>query len=256
MRTLWIASCMVLSATSFANGTFEYTDAQGKVFEGYVARPKTRDLKPRPLVLVVHDWNGLDQYEMGRCDQLAELGYVAVAVDVYGKGIRPKTPAECAKEAGKYYGDAKMWHARLRAGLDAALKRPDVDAKKVAAIGYCFGGTAVLEMMRAGMPVVGVAAFHGGLVGPSRADSDARIRTQVLALNGKDDMMVTAQNRDAFEKEMKDAGVVFRMVNYGGAVHAFTVPGSEKAGIPGVAYNEKADKASWRELLKFLRGVF
>lgn len=233
--------------------TVEYRDGSA-VLEGYLVRD-SRWEGPRPVVLIVHDWNGLDDYERMRAEMIADAGYVALAVDVYGKGVRPSTVADCAREAGKWYADRTAWRKRLGAAVTYAKTRKEVQKDAIAAIGYCFGGAAVLEMARAGMDLKGVASFHGGLKTTMPAVKGA-VKASVLVLHGEADPMVPPTEVKAFEAEMKSAGATYRVVSYAGAVHSFTVPNSEKAGVPGVAYQKEADEQSWDELLKFLKGLF
>lgn len=225
------------------------------VLEGYLAYDDAAPGK-RPGVLVVHEWNGLGDYVRKRVEQLARLGYVAFGADIYGKGIRPATPEAAAREAGKYRGaDRQLLRARARAGLDELLKQPKVDSGRVAAIGYCFGGTAVLELARSGADLLGVVSFHGGLDTPDPADAK-NIRAKVLALHGADDPHVPPQQVAAFQEEMRKGGVDWQMVIYGGAVHSFTNPASGNDPSKGVAYNEKADRRSWEAMKVFFAEIF
>lgn len=208
----------------------------------------------RPCVLVVHDWNGPDDYELGRAKQLAALGYTAMVVDIYGKGVRPKTVEACGAEAGKYMGDRTLTRKRIMAAYNYAIRQPSVDSKRMAAIGYCFGGMAVLELARGGAPARGVVTFHGNLSNPH--PSDARfILAQVLVLHGAADPFVPKAQVSAFEKEMKAAHKPYRLVTYPGAVHAFTIKGVDRLGLQGAAYNADADRKSWDEMKRFLARV-
>lgn len=231
----------------------EYRDGD-VVLEGFVVTPEKVDGKA-PLVLVVHQWMGLTDYEMRRCRELAELGYVAFAVDVYGKGVRPANAGEAGKQAGMYKKNRGMLRKRLNAGLAAALKVDGVDGERVAAIGYCFGGTAVVELARSGADVGGVVSFHGGLDSPVPADG-AKIKGRVLALHGAVDPHVRAADLAAFEAEMNAHDVDWELVKYGGAVHAFTQPMAGDDPSKGAAYDAKADKRSWARMKDFLAGVF
>ncbi len=209
---------------------------------------------PRPGVLIVHQWLGITDYEKGRAKQLAELGYVAFCADIYGKGVHPKDTKEAGVEATKYKTDRKLLRARANAGLDVLKKSDHVDAKRVAAIGYCFGGTTVIELARSGADVAGVVSFHGGLDSPTPADGK-NIKGKVLACHGADDPFVPAKDLAAFEDEMRQANVDWTLIKYGGAVHSFTQPMAGNDNSKGAAYNEKADHRSWKALELFLAGV-
>jgi dienelactone hydrolase len=209
----------------------------------------------RPGVLVVHQWMGLTDYERMRAQQLAQLGYVAFAVDVYGKGVHPKNAGEAGSLAGKYKGDRALLRSRVTAGLDALRANEMVDAKKIAAIGYCFGGTTVLELARTGADVAGVVSFHGGLDAPDPADGKA-IKARVLVLHGADDPFNQPKDVAAFQQEMRSGGVDWQMVYYGGAVHSFTQKEAGNDASKGAAYNAAADRRSWQALKNFLAEVF
>lgn len=229
--------------------TVEYRQGE-TVLEGYVAYDDSVKGK-RPGVLVIHEWTGLSAYEKGRADQLAKLGYVAFAADIYGKGVRPTTQELAAKEAAKYRGnDRSLIRARSAAGLEALSKLPQVDPSRLAVIGYCFGGTAALELARSGAAVLGTVSFHGGLSTPVPADAK-HIKGKILALHGADDPYVKQPEVEAFQQEMRQAKVDWQMNYYGGAVHSFTNPKSGNDPSKGVAYNEKADRRSW-EAMKIL----
>jgi dienelactone hydrolase len=208
----------------------------------------------RPGVLIVHQWLGLTDYEKKRAEMLAQLGYVAFCADIYGEGIRPKNASEAGPLAGKYKADRTLLRARVNAGLEAFKKSDLVDSKRIAAIGYCFGGTTVIELARSGADVAGVVSFHGSLDSPKPEDGK-NIKCKVLALHGADDPFVPAQDLNAFEAEMKNANVDWQLINYGGAVHSFTdwkADGSMK----GAQYNERADKRSWEDMKQFFAELF
>lgn len=209
---------------------------------------------PRPGVLIVHQWMGVTDYEQARAKQLAELGYLAFCADIYGKGVRPKDMKEAGAEATKYKKDRALLRARVNAGL-AELKQSElVDTKRVAAIGYCFGGTTVIELARSGADVAGVVSFHGGLDSPTPADGK-NIKCEVLVCHGADDPFVKPEELAAFETEMRDAKVDWRLNKYGGAVHSFTQPMAGNDNSKGAAYNEKADKRSWQDMKDFFAEV-
>ena len=220
---------------------------------GYEAFPAKSNGKV-PVVLVVHDWNGIDEYEQRRCRELASLGYYAFAIDVYG-GYRPKTAAENGAEAGKYYKDPALFLRRLKAGYDTAVqtKSAEVNTAKVAAIGYCFGGKAVLEMARAGFNLKSIVSFHGALATTTPAEP-GKVKGRILVCHGAEDPFVPTKDVDAFKAEMSIAKVTYKFVAYPGAVHAFTVP-SNAPKSSGAAYNASADKQSWEEMNKWFRAT-
>ena len=210
---------------------------------------------PRPGILVVHQWMGLTDYEKGRAKQLAGLGYVAFAADVYGAADTPKDMASAGASAGKYKKDRALYRKRVNAGLKALSKQAGVDPKNLAAIGYCFGGTGVLELARSGANVKGIVSFHGGLDSPTPADGK-NIKAKVLILHGADDPYVPKKDIAALEDELKAAKVDYQFTFYSGAVHAFTQPEAGNDNSKGAAYNESADKRSWIAMTNFLDEIF
>ena len=236
-------------------GAVEYTQGD-TALEGYLAYDDT-EKGARPGVLIIHEWWGINGYIKKRTEQLAALGYVAFAADIYGKGIRAKTREEAMTIAGKFRSgnDRSLLRARANAGLDVLRKHPMVDPDRIAAIGYCFGGTAALELARSGAALAGVVSFHGGLATPSPDDA-IKIKGEILVLTGADDPAVRPEQVIAFEDEMRRAGVDWHLVSYGSAVHGFTNPANGADNSKGVAYNEKADKRSWRAMKDFFEEIF
>ncbi|MGB8352439.1 MAG: dienelactone hydrolase family protein [Chthoniobacteraceae bacterium] len=222
--------------------------------EGYLSYDDSLTGKA-PGVLVVHDWYGMGDYVKMRADQLAKLGYVAFAADIYGKGVRPANAKEAGAQAGKYKSDRALLRERVKAGLDVLEKNPHVDTTRVAAIGYCFGGTTVLELARSGADIAGVVSFHGGLDSPTPADAK-NIKCKVLVLHGADDPFEPAEQIAAFQDEMRKGGVDWQMNYYSGAVHAFTRADVGSDNSKGIAYNEKADKRSWQAMKDFFAEIF
>lgn len=231
----------------------EYKDGDATL-EGYLAYNDTIKEKV-PGILIVHEWTGINDYTKMRVEQLAKLGYVAFAADIYGKGIRPQTMEEAGKQAAIYRSDRPLMRKRANLGLEVLKKNPMVDVNRIAAIGYCFGGGTVLELARSGADIKGAVSFHGNLDTPDPDDAK-NIRAKVLVLHGADDPNVPAEQVAAFEKEMRNAKVDWQLVKYGNAVHSFTNPASGDDPAKGVAYNEKADKRSWIAMRQFFEELF
>ena len=222
--------------------------------EGYLAYDDAVKGK-RPGVIVVHAWTGLDAYTKRRTGQLAKLGYVAFAIDMYGKGVKAKDAEEAARLAGIYRADRRLMRSRANAGLEVLKKHTLTDAKRIAAIGYCFGGGVALELARSGADIAGVVSFHGNLDTPNPEDAK-NIKGKVLILHGADDPIVPIDQVIAFQDGMRKANVDWQMVIYGGAVHAFTNPESGDDPSRGAAYNEKADLRSWEAMKMFFAEIF
>jgi dienelactone hydrolase len=222
----------------------EYRDAAGKRYVGYLARPE----RPTgPAVLVAHNAPGVGDHERGVARRLAELGYVALAADYIGDG-EVLTGEAIGPRLGAYITDPSLIRPVINAGHAALIAQPGVDAGRVAGIGYCFGGAAVLELAMDGVDVKAVAAFHSSL--PVNRPEDCRnIKGKVVVLNGADDPLVPQDVRATFETQMNEGGVDWRMYLFGGVQHAFTVVGAENFGMPGVAYHKSADERSWRAML-------
>ena len=233
--------------------TVEYKQGDATL-EGALVHDTTVTGK-RPGVLVVHQWKGLGDYERKRAEMLARLGYNVFCVDIYGQGIRPDNPKDASAEAGKYKSNRLLLRARVNAGLDVLRKHEFTDPKRIAAIGYCFGGTTVIELARSGADITGVVSFHGALDSPNPADGK-NIRCKVLALHGADDPFVPAPDVAAFEQEMRQARADWQLVKYGGAVHSFTDWTAGNDNSKGVAYNEQADRRSWQAMKDFFVEIF
>jgi dienelactone hydrolase len=224
------------------------------VLEGYLAYDASIKGQ-RPGVLIVHQWKGLTDYEKKRAEMLAQLGYNVFAADIYGKGIRPQSSQEAGAQAGKFKNNRDLLRARAQAGLAVLQKHELTDPKRVAAIGYCFGGTTVIELARSGADIAGVVSFHGGLDSPHPEDGK-HIKCKVLALHGADDPHVSAKDLAAFEDELRQAKVDWQLVKYGGAVHSFTDWNAGNNPAQGAAYNEKADRRSWEAMKQFFAEIF
>jgi dienelactone hydrolase len=215
----------------------------GTELEGYIARD-TAVGERRAAVLLVHDWTGVGANVQMRAHMLARLGYVALAADIYGAGVRPTGDAASA-EANTYYADLPLLRSRVRAGFDALAAQHDVDPDRIVVAGYCFGGTAALEFARTGAPARGIVSFHGGLITHDPSDAGA-IRAPLLIFNGGADPVVPDEKVHEFQDELRAApDVQWQMTTYSGAPHAFTVPGSDR-------YRPLADARSWRDFVGFL----
>ena len=221
---------------------------------GYVARPA--DAKgPVPGVLVIHQWMGVTDHERMEADRLAELGYVALAADIYGESARPKNAQEAGAQAGIYKGDRALFRRRIAAGLATLKAQAGVDPARLAVIGFCFGGTGALEAARAGMPVKGVVSFHGGLDAP--VDPAQRpITAKVLVCQGADDPYAPPKDVAAFHEEMRRAKADYTFIAYGGAVHAFTQKEAGNDPSKGSAYQEAAATRSWQHMKDFFKDLF
>ncbi len=223
--------------------------------QGFLAYDDKIDGK-RPGVVVVPEWWGLDDYPKTRARQLAHLGYVALAADIYGDGKTTEDPKEAGKWAGALKaGDRKELRARVEAALEQLKTHPNVDPKRTAAIGYCFGGTTVLELARSGADVSAVVSFHGDL-SISQPAQAGQVKAKVLVCHGGDDKFISPEQILAFEDEMRQAKVDWQMNVYGHSVHAFSNPNADKHGIPGIAYNAEADRRSFRAMLSLFGEVF
>ena len=247
-----VLACAMTTRAAIHTETIEYKQGD-TTLEGFLAYDDSISGK-RPGVLIVHQWFGLTDYEKHRAEQLAALGYVAFCADIYGKDARPKNVQEAGAQAGKYKNDRALLRARVNAALDVLEKNELVDTGRVAAIGYCFGGTTVLELARSGATLNGVVSFHGGLDSPTPTDGK-NIKCKVLVLAGADDPFQKPDDLTAFESEMRDSKVDWQIVFYGGAVHAFTQPDPGFSN-PGAKYNEKADKRSWAAMKTFFAEIF
>ena len=206
----------------------------------------------RPGVIVVHEWWGLNDYPKERAKMLAKKGYVAFVADMFGDGKTTEHPQEAGEWAGALASNQEVATARFMAAYDVLKKDARVDSARIAAIGYCMGGSVVLGMALNGADLKGVASFHGGL--PSEPGKGP-VKASILVCNGAADGFVPAEQVQRFQKILTDAGADWEFISYGGAKHSFTNPGADKRGIPGLAYNAAADRRSWATLLDFLGDV-
>jgi dienelactone hydrolase len=234
----------------------EYS-AQGVVMKGFLAYDENIKGK-RPGMLVVHEWWGLNDYARKRAQMLAELGYTALAVDMYGDGKQAMHPDDAGRFSSELMKNFDVAKARFLAAMDFLEQQATVDPTRIGAIGYCFGGGVVLNMARQGVDLKGVASFHGGLAAVKPAQP-GMVKAKILVLHGADDKFTPPEQIEAFKGEMKSAGADFKFISYPGAVHSFTNPDAnaygQKFNLP-LAYNASADKKSWDEMKEFLKAIF
>jgi dienelactone hydrolase len=249
--------CFGSAAQAAVQGREVSYEAEGTTLKGYLAYDDAIKGK-RPGVLVVHEWWGQNDYARKRARMLAELGYTALAVDMYGNGKVVDNPDDAGKLSGEVYKNMPMAKARFEAAMQLLRQQETVKANELAAFGYCFGGGIALSMARMGEDLKGVASFHGGLDTNSPAQP-GKIKARIISFSGEADPMIGADKVAAFRKEMDAAGADYRVVTYPGAKHAFTNPAADELGkkfnLP-IAYDAAADKDSWQQATVFLREVF
>jgi dienelactone hydrolase len=231
--------------------TVDYAHA-GAALEGFFAFDDGVQ-GPRPAVLIAHAWGGRDDFVCGKVLKLAELGYAAFALDMYGKGVLGSGPEENAKLMQPFMADRALLQGRMAAALQTTRGLPEVDATRVAAMGFCFGGLCVLDLARTGADLRGAVSFHGLFVSPGNTAGTA-IKAKVLVLHGHDDPMATPDAALALARELTDAGADWQIHLYGNTLHAFTNPKANDRSF-GTVYDSAADRRSWRSLLDFLTEV-
>jgi dienelactone hydrolase len=241
------------AAGALESRTVEYKLGD-QAFEGWFVHPQASKGRV-PGVLLVHNWLGVSAETKKQAERMAKLGLAVLAVDIYGKGIRPKDAAEAMGLAGKYKGDRKLFRERLLRGLAILREQKEVDPTKIVAAGYCFGGTGALELARAGADVQAVVSFHGGL--DSHTPEDGKnIKARVVVLHGADDPYSKPADVTAFQDEMRTHNVDWQMTLYGGAVHSFTDVGAGHDAKTGAAYNQKADTRSFAAFTELVSELF
>ena len=240
MKILYTFFLMIaLATTATAGGApLSYT-VDGQPYEGYFVSPSPN----APLVLLIHDWDGLTDYEVKRADMLAAEGYAVFAADLFGAGVRPTKVEDRRQHTGELYKDRAKMRVLIQGALDAAQAQ-GANVGNAVVMGYCFGGAAVLEFARSGADMKGFVTFHGGLQTPAGQDY-AKAKGQLLILHGTADANITMEHFAALANELEQNGVAHEMITYGGAPHAFTVFGSDR-------YREDADQKSWRRFKEFL----
>ncbi|MCI0919053.1 dienelactone hydrolase family protein [Pseudomonas stutzeri] len=259
MRYYLLGTLMAMSAVAHAEvqtREIPYTAADGTEMIGYYAYDDAIEGK-RPGVVVVHEWWGLNDYAKSRARDLAELGYSALAIDMYGEGKHTEHPKDAMSFMKAALSDAEAAKGRFNAGLDMLKQQAQTDTDKLAAVGYCFGGKVVLDMARQGAPLDGVVSFHGALATQTRA-TPGSVKARVLVEHGAADSMVSADDVAALSAEMVKAGADYQLVSLPGAKHGFTNPGADKFQEQGVdvAYNQTADERSWQDMQRFLDETF
>ncbi|HOD49933.1 MAG TPA: dienelactone hydrolase family protein [Candidatus Hydrogenedentes bacterium] len=248
LTVLLLAAATAQAAVETESITYREGDTE---LTGYLAR-NTAVKKPAPGILIVHDWTGLGEQAKNTARRLAELGYVAFALDMYGGGKLAKDSNQAAEWSATFKNDPALARRRFEAALNVLRAQPGVEPARIAAIGYCFGGTIVLEMARLGVDVQAVVSFHGGLASKVPEDQ-RRPAAAILVCHGADDPHVPQTEVKAFLDEMKAANAKFEFVQYQGAVHSFTNP---EADSEGARFEPTAARRSWIAMLNFLELVF
>ena len=242
MRTLITFTLLVFCSATWAGGKAVTYQVNGADYEGYYISPANN----APLVLLIHEWDGLNDYEVKRAKMLSDMGYAVFAADLFGAGVRPTEVADKRQHTGELYKDRQKMRALMTGALDKAASLGGNRGNAVA-MGYCFGGAAVLELARSGADLKGFATFHGGLKTP-QGQNYSQARGEILVLHGTADTAITMDQFAGLADELEAAGVKHEMVTYSGAPHAFTVFGSQR-------YREDADRKSWKLFSEFLESV-
>lgn len=242
------------ASNAMIRGSYVDYEVEGKPHQAYLTvDPELKGA--RPGVLLCHEWWGVNDFAKRRARELAQQGYVVMVVDMFGKGITTDKAEEAQKLVTPFYQDRALFRSRMSAALAQLKMQSNVDTMRLGVIGFCFGGTAALELARSGADVKGVVSFHGGLSNPTPDDAK-NIKGQVLILHGADDPFVPEEEVAAFEEEMKAAQVKYELIAYPEAVHAFTNPAQDGVKLSGAKYNEYADKASNEAMLKLFAKLF
>ncbi len=237
----------LLQTSIYSQGKYVTYYIDNEPYEGYFIQPQKENAAKAPLVIVLHDWDGLTDYEIERAKMLSREGYQVFAADLFGKGIRPTENKDKAQHTGELYKDREKLRRLMINALITARKQ-GVEGDKFVAMGYCFGGAAALELARSGAELAGFASFHGGLATPEGQDY-SKTKGKIMVFHGTADTAITMQDFAALAEELDEAGVPNEMITYGGAPHAFTV-------FDSPAYRFTADTQSWKRFLEFLSEVF
>jgi len=233
--------------------TLEYQDGAASL-KGVFAHSETR-IGAAPAIVLFPDARGIGAHAIQCAGRLTALGYATLVADLYGDGIQARDMAHAMELMRSLRSDAIRWRARAQAALDALSRQDGVDRSRLAALGYCFGGSTALELARSGAPLAAVVSFHGGLQSP-RPDDARSIKAKVLVCHGAADPLVPPAELAAFEEQMGKTDVDWQVHAYGGAVHGFTNPEADEAGVPALAYNEAADRRSWKAMLGLFEEIF
>lgn len=234
---------LIVSSTAIASGKVLAYEVDGKPYEGYFISPSPKS----PLILLIHDWDGLTDYEVKRANMLADMGYAVFAADLFGAGVRPKAVTDKRQHTGELYKDREKMRALMNGALDTAKSR-GADIHNAVVMGYCFGGAAVLELARSGADLKGFVTFHGGLKTPDGQDY-SKTKGRLLILHGTADVNITMDQFAGLANELEGKGVSHEMITYSGAPHAFTVFGSDR-------YRKDADRKSWKRFTEFLGDIY
>lgn len=258
MLRAFLAMGVVLALVSGVRGalqtkTITYRDGDVEC-KGYLAYDDAVSGK-RPGVLVVHEIWGLNDYARSRAEQLAKMGYIALAADMFGEGKTSEHPQEAMAMGRNVRQNVAAWRRRAMAGIEALKAQPQCDPSNLAAIGYCFGGSTVLELAYGGADLKAVVSFHGALV-PAKPDEVKNIKAAILVCHGADDSFISASAIKAFRDALDAGGVKYEFVSYPGVVHSFTVPGAEKRGMQGLKYDQHADEDSWKRMADLFKEKF
>ena len=239
MRTILFLFTLILCPTLMAAGQLIRYQVNGEAFEGYYTSPG----EGAPLVLLIHDWDGLTDYEIKRSEMLAEMGYAVFAADLFGAGIRPTEVKDKKQHTGELYKDREKMRMLMISAIKTA-RELGADSNNSVAMGYCFGGAAVLELARSGANLKGFATFHGGLSTPEGQDY-SKTRGSILVMHGSADTAITMDQFANLTTELESSGISHEMITYSGAPHAFTVFGSSR-------YQQQADQKSWQRFTEYL----
>jgi len=256
MHLIFLLALVVVAQAKLVTEPVSYEQG-GVKLEGFLAYDN--DIKgQRPGVLVIPEWWGLNDYVKGRAEQLAHMGYVAFAADMYGTGVVTTDPKKAGELAGQFYGKPLMAE-RAQAGLDQLTKTGLVDSKKIAAIGFCFGGATCQALAYSGAPLVGIVSFHGSLI-PASTEAAAKNKAKFLICHGAIDPFTKPEAVEAFKKSLDDGHIDYQFIIYANALHAFTNPDADalhaSAGLAGIGYNEAAARHSWQHMKLFFDEIF
>jgi len=257
LRTLMVLTVLIMAPMS-AEGAVQTKKIAYKhgslECQGYLAWDDAVQGR-RPGVLVLHEWWGLNDYARRRADELAKLGYVAFAADIYGEGKTAQHPKEAGEMATKVRANVDDWRQRATEALEVLKAQPQCDPNNLAAIGYCFGGSTALQLAYSGADLKAVATFHAALPTPTEADVK-RIKATILVCHGADDTFIPPQAIQAFRNALDKGHVSYEFVSYPGAVHSFSVPEADQRALPGMKYDKAADENSWMRMRALFKQKF